>query len=121
MAEIVYQTGPHYFALRAAGAADPSGENADEFGEIGVLYGRAAKRSWGHASLAAGLAITGVSSCDDELTGGTCTTLGVPVTAEATARVASFFGLGAQAFANLNSKSAYGGVVVFLQLGSLRE
>src|SRR4051812_3486064 len=36
MAEIVYQTGPHYFAVRAAGAADPLGEGADEFGDFGV-------------------------------------------------------------------------------------
>src|SRR3954470_15892725 len=58
MAEIVYQTGPHYFAVRAAGAADPLGEGADEFGDFGVLYGRSATKDWGHASVAAGLAIT---------------------------------------------------------------
>jgi hypothetical protein len=121
MAEIVYQTGPHYLAIRAAGAADPFGEGADEFGDIGVLYGRAAKRPWGHASVAAGLAATGVSSCHDEFRGGSCTTLGVPVTAEAALRMASFVGAGVQGFANLNSKSVYGGLVVFFQLGMLRE
>jgi hypothetical protein len=121
MAEIVYQTGPHYFALRAAGAADPLGEGADEFGDFGLLYGRAALRPWGHASVAAGLAITGVSSCHDALSGGTCTTLGIPLTAEAALRMGSFLGVGVQGFANLNSKSVYGGVVVFLQVGSLRR
>jgi hypothetical protein len=120
MAEIVYQTGPHYFALRAVGAADALGSEADEFGDFGLLYGRAAKRPWGHASVAAGLAITGVSSCHDALSGGTCTTLGVPVTAEAALRLASFLGAGVQGFANLNSKSVYGGLVIFLQFGSLR-
>ena len=63
MGEVVYQTGPHHFAIRAMGAADPFGEDADEFGEIGVLYGRAAKKAWGHATVAAGLAITGFGSC----------------------------------------------------------
>jgi hypothetical protein len=121
MAEIVYQTGPHYFAVRAVGAADPLGEGGDEFGDFGLLYGRSAKRDWGHASIAAGLAITGVSSCHDAFTGGTCTTIGVPITAEAAARIASFLGVGAQGFANLNSKSVYGGLVVFLQLGMLRK
>jgi hypothetical protein len=121
MAEMVYQTGPHYFAIRAAGAADPFGEGADEFGDFGLLYGRAAKRQWGHASVAAGLAITGVSSCHDALSGRSCTTLGVPVTAEAALRIASFAGAGVQGFANLNSKSVYGGLVVFLQFGMLRE
>jgi hypothetical protein len=121
MAEIVYQTGPHYFAIRAAGAADPLGEGADEFGDFGLLYGRAAKGPWGHASVAAGLAITGVSSCHDALSGGSCTTLGVPVTAEGALRLASFLGVGAQGFANLNSKSVYGGLVVFLQVGMLRR
>jgi hypothetical protein len=121
MAEIVYQTGPHYVAVRAAGAADVLGESGDEFGDFGLLYGRAAKRAWGHASVAAGLAITGVPSCHDALSGERCTTLGVPITAEVAFRAASFLGVGAQGFANLNSKSVYGGVVLFLQLGMLRE
>jgi hypothetical protein len=121
MAEIVYQTGPHYFALRAVGAADPLGEGADEFSDVGMLYGRSAKRDWGHVSVAAGLAITGVSSCHDAFRGGTCTTIGVPITAEASARIASFAGVGAQGFANLNTRSPYAGLIVFLQLGMLRR
>jgi hypothetical protein len=117
MGEVVYQTGPHHFAIRAMGAADPLGEDADEFGEIGALYGRAAKREWGHATVAAGLAVTGFGSCPDSASGGGCHTLGVPVVAEAALRLGSVAGIGAQGFANLNSKSVYGGLVFFLQLG----
>jgi hypothetical protein len=118
MAEAVYQVRAHHFAIRAVGVVDPYGENADEFGEFGLLYGRAAKKSWGHASIAAGLAITGVSSCREAATSG-CTTLGVPIVAEAALRFAPVLGVGAQAYANLNTKSTYGGVVLFLQLGWL--
>jgi hypothetical protein len=117
MGEVVYQVRAHHFSIRGFGAADPFGTGADSFGEIGVLYGRAAKRKWGHASISAGLALTGVSSCSDASTG--CTTLGVPVVAEAALRLASVAGLGVQGFANLNPKSVYGGVVLFLQLGWL--
>jgi hypothetical protein len=50
-----------------------------------VLYGRAAKRTWGHGAISAGLALTSVSSCSDASTSG-CTSLGVPVVAEAALR-----------------------------------
>jgi hypothetical protein len=119
MGEIVYQVKAHHFAIRAMGAADPFGEGADEFGEIGLLYGRAAKRAWGHGTIAAGLAVTGVSSCRDAAATSGCTTLGIPVVAEAALRLASVAGVGIQGFANLNRKSVYGGVVLFLQLGWL--
>jgi hypothetical protein len=118
MAELVYQVKSHHFAARAVGVVDPFGENADEFGELGLLYGRAAKRLWGHASVAAGLALTGVSSCKSAATSG-CTTLGIPLVAEAALRFAPVIGLGAQGYANFNSKSVYYGLVLFLQLGWL--
>jgi hypothetical protein len=117
MAEVVYQVKAHHFAIRGLGVVDPFGENADEFGELGLLYGRAAKRLWGHASIATGLAITAVSSCRDAT--GRCTTLGVPVVAEAALRFAPVFGVGAQGYANLNTKSVYGGLLLFIQLGWL--
>jgi arginase family protein len=118
MGEVVSQVRAHHFALRGLGVVDPLGEGADEFGEIGLLYGRAAKRAWGHGAIAAGLAITGVSSCSDAATSG-CTTLGIPVVAEAALRLGSVIGVGAQGFTNLNTKSTYGGLLVFLQLGWL--
>jgi hypothetical protein len=118
MGELVYQIRAHHFVIRALGVADPFGDNADSFGEIGALYGRAAKRRWGHAAISAGLALTGVSSCPNATISG-CTTLGVPVVAEAALRLASIVGIGIQGFGNLNPKSIYGGVAVFLQLGWL--
>jgi hypothetical protein len=116
LGEIVYQTRAHHFALRGLGVIDPFGDSNNDFGEIGILYGRAALRKWGHGSAAAGLAITGVSSCGET---GSCTTVGIPVVAEAALRLASVVGVGAQGYANLNTKSIYGGVAFFLQLGWL--
>jgi hypothetical protein len=116
MAEIIYQTGVHHFGVRALGAADPFGYSGDEFGEVGVVYGRSATRPWGHAAIAAGLAWTGFGSCQGS---GGCSTVGVPVVAEVAARLFSIMGVGAQAFGNLNTKSVYLGAVLFLQLGWL--
>lgn len=118
MAEVVYQVKAHHLAIRGLGVIDPFSTGADGFGELGALYGRAAKRKWGHGVIAAGLALTGVESCRTSDIGG-CTTLGVPVLAEAALRLGSIAGLGIQGFANLNPKSVYGGIVVLLQLGWL--
>jgi plasmid maintenance system antidote protein VapI len=43
----------------------------------------------------------------------------LPVVAEAAVRLGSVLGVGVQAFANLNKKQSFGGVVVFVQLGWL--
>jgi hypothetical protein len=112
MGELVYQVRPHHFALRGILVADPLGEDADAFGELGLLYGRTALRKWGHASIAAGLAITGTTPCS-----GRCSTLGLPVVAEISARLGSVVGVGLQGFANLNSLGSYFGFALFLQLG----
>jgi hypothetical protein len=116
MAEIIYQTGVHHFGVRAVGAADPFGYSGDEFGEVGVLYGRTAKRPWGHAAISTGLAWTGFGSCQGS---GGCSTVGVPLVAEVAVRLFSIIGVGAQAFGNLNTKSVYRGAVLFLQIGWL--
>jgi hypothetical protein len=49
-----------------------------------------------------------------------CTILGAPVVGEASVRLARPIGVGIQAFVNFNRKTDYGGVVVFLNLGSTR-
>jgi hypothetical protein len=113
MGELVFQVKHHHFALRALGAADPFSENDDHFGEVGLLYGRTALRKWGHASIAGGLALTAISPCPN----GGCTTLGLPVVAEVSARLGPVFGVGLQGFGNLNSRSSYYGFALFLQLG----
>jgi hypothetical protein len=116
MGELVYQTGPHHFAIRGLIAGDPFGDDVP-FGEVGVLYGRSAKRKWGHSAIAAGLAWTNFGPCTG--TGTDCTTMGIPVVGEIAARLFSIAGVGLQGFVNLNTKSIYRGAVLFLQLGWL--
>jgi hypothetical protein len=118
MAQLAYQTRAHQFSLRAMGAADLFGSNADEFGEIGLLYGRTKKRPWGHASIAGGLALTYLSSCPRGQSSD-CTTLGVPLTAEVAAKLARVLGVGVQGFVNVNPKSVYLGYSLFVQIGWL--
>jgi hypothetical protein len=115
MAELVYQTGAHHFAVRALGAIDVIGHGGG-LGEIGALYGRSAKRTWGHSAIAAGLAWTHLDSCSG---GAGCSTVGVPVVGEVAARLFPILGVGLQGLVNLNSKSVYGGFLLFLQLGWL--
>lgn len=116
MAELVHQKRAHHIAVRGVLLVDPFGESADSMGDFGVLYGRAAKGRFGHGAIATGVALTGFESCPSA-PGGGCATLGIPIVAEAAFRPAPVFGLGVQAFANLNRKTVFGGVVVFIQLG----
>lgn len=119
MAELVFQRGANHIAVRAVAMGDLFGGSGDSFGEAGVLYGRAAHGRWGHFAIAAGAALTH-TRCDhgteapDE-----CTTVGVPLVVETAVRLARPVALGIQAFANVNRKTNYGGVVVFLALGSI--
>jgi hypothetical protein len=114
-AQLVFQHRAHYMAIRALLLFDVYGDDGNT-GEIGVLYGRMALRSWGHAGLAGGLAYTDVQPCPHG--GGVgCHTVGVPLLAEAAARLNSVLGVGVQAFVNLNSVMSYRGALVFLQLG----
>lgn len=115
MGQAAFQKKGHHLAVRALVIVQPVGESSNS-GEIGVLYGRMALRSWGHAGIAAGLAHTNVTPCPDG-TSPSCHTLGVPIVAEAAARLNSVLGVGLQAFVNLNSKTSYRGGLLFLQLG----
>jgi hypothetical protein len=114
MAQLVFQKRAHHFAARGLLVFDPF--DSDVIGELGVLYGRAATRPWGHAAIAGGVAYTSIEPCPDAGTSG-CTILGVPILAEAALRLNSIVGLGAQIFVNLNSMTVYRGALVFLQLG----
>jgi hypothetical protein len=113
MGEVVYQHKRHQFAVRGLLAADPLGENGDEFGEVGLLYGRVAIKKSGHASIAGGLAVTAVSPCRTR----SCTTLGFPIVGEVSARIGSVLGVGLQGFANINTRSSYAGFALLIQLG----
>lgn len=116
MGELVHQNGAHHLAARAVVIVDPFGEGSDSFSELGALYGRVAKGKTGHAALATGLAFTSVAPCDSGASAG-CTTLGVPIVAEAAFRPTRVLGIGIQGFANLNRQKVFGGVVMFLQIG----
>lgn len=114
MGQLVHQRGGSHIAVRGVILVDPLGEDSDSFGELGLLYGRVSKGRAGHAAIAAGLAHTAVA-CGSGIDN--CTTVGVPVVAEAAFRPTPVLGIGIQAFANLNKQRVFGGVVVFLQLG----
>ncbi len=111
LVQLVWQRGPHHVALRTVGITD----FYDATSDVGVLYGRTRTASWGHAAVAAGLAGVHLDRCGDGSFDG-CWAVGVPVAAEAALQTL-VAGLGVQAFANLNTRAPYAGLVLFLQLG----
>ncbi len=116
MAELVYQKAPHHVAIRGLLLHDID-RSTNEIGELGLLYGRTRSLAWGNASVGAGMSGIGFSACPDD--DDSCFTFGVPIVAEA-AKSGKFLGLGIQAFGNLNSKAAYAGAVLFVQVGRLK-
>lgn len=109
----------HQLALRGLWAVEASGSDGVGEGrlfEIGLLYGRTRIRSWTHTTLSGGVAFVRLTRCTDA--GEACSTVGIPVAAEAALQALSG-GLGLQLFANLNRESSYAGLAVFLQLGWL--
>lgn len=116
MAELAFQKRAHHLAVRGVLLFPGIGEGSSA-DEIGVLYGRMALRPWGHAGIAAGLAYTVLDPCPNNGTVPNCHTVGVPIVAEAAARLGSVVGVGVQAFVNLNSITSYRGALLFLQLG----
>jgi hypothetical protein len=116
--ELVFQRSPHHLALRATGIADLFDPASCGMGDLGVVYGRTAIGSLGHATVGSGLALTSADRCDGS-GGSRGAGLGVPIVAEVALRLAPVVGIGLQAFANVNPRASFGGVVVFLQLGWL--
>jgi hypothetical protein len=110
MVELVFQKGSNQITARAVGELDPY-DGEDQIGEMGLLYGRTAMSRQGHASISAGVALTGTDMDTQAMT------LGVPIVGEAALRLFPFLGIGAQVFANLNSKDSYLGGVLFMQFG----
>lgn len=84
-------------------------------GEIGLIYGRTRTTSRGHAAVASGLSLVAFDTCPDNYPS-SCASVGLPIVAEAAAN-AKVFGLGVQAFANINPKAPYAGLAFFLQIG----
>lgn len=115
MAQLVYQKGPHHVAVRGLVLHDLD-RSTKEIGELGALYGRANVFTRGHVDVAAGLSGVAFDTCPDD--DDSCFTVGVPIVAEA-AVSRRLAGVGFQVFGNINSKAAYAGAAIFLQLGRL--
>lgn len=117
---LVVVRGAHRFMTRLAGVADlrgfPDAGGAEHVTELGLLYGRWRERGAVAWSLSGGLASVRISDCGEGGPSRACTTLGVPLVADAV--VASrVVGVGLQAFANLNLKAPFGGIGVVVPVG----
>jgi hypothetical protein len=84
--------------------------------DVGALYGRIAKASWGLASISGGVGIVGAS----EYEGVTSYRLGIPVEGQLFWTPTSILGIGIYGFANLNSKKSFIGALACVQIGILR-
>lgn len=117
-----YQTGSSLFSIRGVESEE---FKLDLFGysgppekvwDIGVLYGRVAKASWGLASISGGVGIVGVS--DDE--GITSHHIGLPIESQLFWTPSSRVGIGIYGFANLNFEKSFVGALLCVQIGILR-
>jgi hypothetical protein len=116
-----YQKGSNLFSIRYV---DNEEFKLDLFGysgppdavwDVGVLYGRAAKASYGLASISAGLGLVGMSHNDIS-----SYRLGIPIEGQLFFTPVSILGLGISSFANINSKKSFLGALLCLQIGRLR-
>jgi len=98
--------------------------------DVGVLYGRSAKVSYGLASISGGIGVVGgvrrgkylgssgwFSSNYEKLT---FLTVGIPVESQLFWTPLSFFGIGIYGFANLNTEKSFIGGLFCIQIGKLR-
>lgn len=88
----------------------------DRVWDIGALYGRAAKVSWGVASISAGIGLVGMSH--NEISS---YRLGITLENQIFWTPISTMGIGIYGFANLNSEKSFVGALVCLQIGRLRR
>ena len=112
-------SGNQLVSLRATGVALLFD---DDLWDVGLLYGRAVRRSHGLAAGSAGLAIMGGDRCVGFL-GGSCTRMPVRLSLPLAARIewnAAWIGVGVYAFGNLNSGRSFAGAALTIQLGRLR-
>jgi hypothetical protein len=117
-----YQTGSNLFSIRGV---ENEEFKLDLFGysgppekiwDVGVLYGRIAKASWGLASISGGVGIVGVSD-DEEITS---YHLGIPLESQLFWTPISTMGIGIYGFANLNFEKSFVGALACVQIGKLR-
>ena len=92
---------------------------SDKLYDLGLLFGLASRGTKGHASIAAGTArVTG--SRYDHGKRGFDPVIGLPVEVQFFRHFGSFFGLGVNAFANVNAEQSFAGISLNLRLGKLR-
>ena len=113
-----YQTGSNLFSIRGVeneefkldlfGYTGPP----DKVWDMGVLYGRVAKASWGLASISAGVGLVGISHNDIS-----SYHLGIPIESQLFWTPISTLGVGIYGFANLNSEKSFVGALLCLQIG----
>ena len=105
-------------SLRGTVSADIMGPS---FWDVGLLYGRTARRDRGALGASVGLAAIGGDRSSGlgrrEPVG---VHLGLPLAVRAAWYPASCFGLGTYLFANLNGERSFGGVALTFELGELR-
>ena len=113
-----YQIGKNIFSLRELYIGQIPSEDYPfrGIGDIGFLYGRIAKASYGFASISAGISL--VSGVRRNYYG--FFTVGIPVEAQLFWTPLAFFGIGLYGFANLNIEKSFVGALLCIQLGKLR-
>ena len=117
-----YQTGSSLFSIRGVineefkldlwGYSGPP----ERVWDVGVLYGRVAKASWGLASISGGVGIVGAS----EYEGSSSLHMGIPVEGQLFWTPSYRLGIGIYGFANLNTEKSFAGALLCLQIGRLR-
>ncbi len=122
---VAHSQGPHYFTARLTGTG--GFYQVDASSDLGVLYGRAGHGRRSRYYAAAGVAVVDGTRCDGFDFLGVCsvdrvssTVVGLPLAAGISWSPATSFGLGLQAFANVNSFQSFAGALVVLELGRLR-
>jgi hypothetical protein len=133
---LCYQSGKNLLSFRylrneefqILGADSPS----ETVWDVGVLYGRIAKASYGFASISAGISLVGGVRRGRYLSSsggwfGTSyyeendfITVGIPVEAQLFWTPLPFFGIGFYGFANLNTEKSFVGALLCIQFGILR-
>jgi hypothetical protein len=116
-----YQNGSSLFSIRGVeneefkldlwGYSGPP----EKVWDIGALYGRVAKASYGLASISAGVGIVGASNGE----GNSSYRPGIPVEGQLFWTPSSVLGFGICGFADFNSKKSFAGVLFCLQIGLL--
>jgi hypothetical protein len=111
-----FQSGHHLFTARAAATGFGGFDiGTVVMGDCGVLYGVSTVDRYTNASASVGLSYVSGQLSDREVR-----TVGIPLEANFTVVPCAYVGIGAGAFANLNSTQPFYGGVIFLRLGKLR-